>query len=482
MTDLASAFGLEPESEAEERTPADEFVLDDGARVAVVGGGPAGSFTSLFLLDMAERMGLDLQVDLYEPHDYSRPGPAGCNHCGGIVSESLVQLLAAEGISLPGTVVQRGIDAYLVHMGVGQARIETPLQEKRIAAMHRGAGPRGLLDPRWASFDGFLQELAEKRGANLIRQRVDGLSWDDGRPQVSVKKQAPVTYDLLVGAVGINTRAIELFADLGFGYRPPETTRTYISEFPLGEEQIDRYLGNCMNVFLLNLPRLEFAALIPKGDFVTVCLLGEDIDEELVETFLSTPQVRSCLPPGWQIPDKLCHCAPAISVGAAHQPYTDRVVLVGDCGVTRLFKDGIGAAYRTAKAAATTAVFHGVSADHFREHYQPAMRAIASDNRFGQVIFAFTRQIQRLACGRRAVLRMVRSEQGGQGAQRMSTIMWDTFTGSAPYRDIFRRALHPAFVAGLAWHGATEILRSLWYLLPGIRQPTPGTEIADIAG
>ena len=40
-------------------------------------------------------------VDIYEPRSFGRCGPAGCNHCGGIVSELLVQILAAEGIRLP---------------------------------------------------------------------------------------------------------------------------------------------------------------------------------------------------------------------------------------------------------------------------------------------------------------------------------------------------------------------------------------------
>jgi hypothetical protein len=60
---------------------------------------------------MAEWAGIELEVDLYEPRDFSSPGPAGCNMCGEVISESLVQLLAAEGIELPPTVVQRGIDS-----------------------------------------------------------------------------------------------------------------------------------------------------------------------------------------------------------------------------------------------------------------------------------------------------------------------------------------------------------------------------------
>ena len=81
-------------------------------------------------------------------------------------------------------------------------------------------------------------------------------------------------YDLVVGAVGVNSTTVKMFESLGMGYRQPKTTRTFICEFYLGKEIIRAYLGTSMHVFLLHLPRLEFAALIPKGDYVTVVLLG----------------------------------------------------------------------------------------------------------------------------------------------------------------------------------------------------------------
>ncbi|MBT8443281.1 MAG: hypothetical protein KJO13_00955, partial [Gammaproteobacteria bacterium] len=65
--------------------------LNDGSRVAVVGGGPAGSMFGYFLLDMAKHIGVKLDVDIYEPRNFRRVGPGGCNHCGGVVSESLIQ-------------------------------------------------------------------------------------------------------------------------------------------------------------------------------------------------------------------------------------------------------------------------------------------------------------------------------------------------------------------------------------------------------
>jgi flavin-dependent dehydrogenase len=122
------------------------LVLEEGSRVAVVGGGPAGSLFAYFVRLFARRVDRDIRVDIYEPRDFWARGPTGCNMCGGMVSESLVQNLALDGINLPDTVVQRGIDSYVLHTEGGSCRLDTPALEKRIAAVHRGGGPRN-----WAS-------------------------------------------------------------------------------------------------------------------------------------------------------------------------------------------------------------------------------------------------------------------------------------------------------------------------------------------
>jgi hypothetical protein len=148
-----------------------------------------------------------------------------------------------------------------------------------------------------------------------------------------------------------------------------------------------------------------------------------------------------------------CHCYPQINVEAAVRPFADRMVWVGDCGVARLYKDGIGSAYRTAKAAARAAVFHGVSADDFKKHFWPACRALDVDNSIAKVVFGVTHLIQHSRVLRRGVVRMTAREQAGEGGSRqMSSVLWDTFTGSAPYRDILQRTLNPGFPLALAWN------------------------------
>ncbi len=433
------------------------LVLEDGSRIGVVGGGPAGSLFAYFLLNFAREMEMDLHVDIYESRDFTKPGPVGCNMCGGIVSESLIQALALEGINLPSTVVQRGIESYVLHTDEKSIKIETPLREKRIAAVHRGGGPRDSKVLKWGGLDGYLLNLARDMGANVISAKVSETRSDDGRPQVQTKDSAQ-TYDLLVGATGVNSASWQLYENLGFKAAPPGTTKTFITEINLGNEVITEYFGDSMQMFLLELPRLDCAAIIPKGDFATVVLLGRDIDQELVQAFLSSRAVKRCFPDSWDPGQGVCHCSPKINVRETSQPFLDRVVLVGDAGVSRLYKDGIGAAYRTAKAAARTAIFAGVSASDFQKYYSRTYRSIGMDNRFGFLIFGVVHQIKRVKLLLKGTLRMTAKEQSQSGAaRRMSIVLWDMFTGSAPYRDIFFRTLDPRFVGRLLFESAFAI-------------------------
>jgi len=425
-----------------------DFTLRDGSRIAVVGGGPAGSFFSYFLLKMANAIDLEIEVDIFEPRSFQYCGPAGCNHCGGIVSELLVQTLATEGIVLPRSVVQRGVESYVVHMDVGDVQIESPVHEQRIAALYRGNGPREGGDASLESFDGYLQGMASDQGANIVRKLITDVSSRDGLPYLRFADGDAESYDLVTVASGVNSNFIKLLDDLPGDFEPPKTTRGYICEFHSTKEEILRILGKSVHVFLLDIPRFEFAAIIPKGEFATVVMVGEDLDQQLVHKFLNDPVVRRAFPTD-KIPC-VCSCSPLINLGARKRPYGDRIVMVGDSGITRLYKDGIGAAFRTGKAAATAAVFHGVSSEDFAKHYWPACKRIVNDNRVGKVMFATNAIMKNSRLTRQAMLTMAQREQAKAEAKpHMSSLLWNMFTGSAPYVEMFRGTLHPGFIYNL---------------------------------
>lgn len=442
-------------------TPRKEIELKDGSSIAVVGGGPAGSFFTYFALDLARRYDLKINIDVYEAKDFTCPGPAGCNNCGGIVAESLVQMLSTDGIILPSSIIRRGIYSYTLHMEQGKTVINTPRKEQRIASVFRGSGPKNFANNEQLSFDNYLLGLCVKKGAKIIIDRItEAKRVEDGiiiRAKNSIEKK----YDLVVGASGLNSKTLELFQSICPGFVPPATIRASISEFQLESEMMDKFFGNSMHVFLLNLPKVTFGALIPKGKYVTLVLLGDEMSKQTVERFLAAEQVKGCFPPDIQLKDAaLCKCFPFINISASRNPYDDRVVLVGDSASSKLYKNGIGAAYLTGRAAARTVIFHGISKSSFKKTYYPVCKNLNLDNNVGKFIFWVTRIIQKSDFLKKGLFQMVVNEQKAEEKKRlMSSVLWDTFTGSAGYRNIFIRFLNPKLLLTLLWNIITSIIK-----------------------
>lgn len=436
-----------------------KLILENGSKIGVVGGGPAGSFFTFFAFDLAKRMGINIEIDIYEIKNFTDSGPAGCNHCGGIVSKSLVQMLLTDGIVLPPEVVRRGIDTYTLHLEHGTTVIDTLLREQRIVSMFRGKGPLGATTSTIQSFDGYLQGLCEKKGAKIYNEKVTDVENEpDGI--ILTANQSKRKYDLVVGAVGLNPRTLKIFQKIVPSFKPPKTTKTYICEYYLGSETINKYFGNSMHVFLLDLPGIKFGALIPKGNYVTLVLLGKEINKEMVDSFVNSETVRACFPEGTELVNITpCQCFPSINIKSGKNPYSDRVVLIGDSSSSKLYKNGIGSAYITGKAAANTAFLDGISKEDFKKSFQPVCSKLDTDNTVGKLIFFVTTIIQKSLFLKKALFRMVVKEQGKErGKREMSSLLWDTFTGSSPYMKIFLRTLNPFLVANLLWNILKEII------------------------
>lgn len=212
------------------------YLLEDGAEIGVIGGGPAGSFFSIFALKMAKIMDRELNITIFEPKDFKKDGPGGCNRCGGIISELLVQTLAVEGINFPDSVVRKGIHSYKLHTNHGDVNIATPELEKTIATIYRGGGPKGMAESGKESFDNFLLSQAIKEGAVHKPVRIDGIEFKKGKPVLFSKKTEIMEADLVVGAFGVNSTTPKIFENLGFGYKEPPVITAAIAEIKMDED------------------------------------------------------------------------------------------------------------------------------------------------------------------------------------------------------------------------------------------------------
>jgi flavin-dependent dehydrogenase len=417
--------------------------LGNGSQVVIVGGGPAGTFTALHLLYQASKAHKNIEITILEARDFSRPGPGGCNKCAGILSSKLIKNMESLDLQLPAEVIQSELQAYVLHLGDEQLLLHPPDPAKYIMSVYRGGGPRLGSLPYPHSFDDWLLNQARARGANILRMRVRAIL-PGSRPKVVTAHQE-FEPDLVIVATGVNSRSP---LDPVWRYRPPHTEIMAQDELPLPASLLD----NCVHIFFDYPKGLIFGGLTPKGRYTNISLLGQGLPADAVKYFLGGHGLELLLS---ENPVSLCGCNPHVTVLPAKGYFADRLVVVGDAAVTRLYKDGIGAAFVTAQAVARTAIQRGISRRDFAMGYRPVCLRIARDNFYGRILFllwAFTRRSRFL---RETWMRAIWDEVNRPSSDRILTsVLWSMFTGDESYRKIFWRsfgwpALWRLFYSGL---------------------------------
>ncbi len=412
-------------------------------RIAVVGGGPAGSFFALYALKYAQAVGRDISVTIYEAKDFRRFGQPGCNMCAGLIPVTVLYRFRELGLAIPPEVILGHINAYSLHTSAGVLNATQPDAHAEIVSVYRGAGPwHGRLLGQ-ASFDALLLEEAVSRGARLRRSYVEAIRRD--RPVEIVSGGETERFDLAVLASGLNGRPVSL---PGFSYRPPPAGSMCQTELYLGEQEVQRRLGSSVHIFLPPDEIATYGILIPKGSFISASLLNARSQMRSMDQFLGLDEVKSVL--GTQVRWS-CGCLPKISVGLARDFVDDGFVAVGDAGATRLYKNGIGSALVTAERAARTAICRGCTKDDFAVSYLPLCRAIDQDNRIGRLLFLQVPLLKRFGPIPVAHDRIASGANRHRAASELHTrILWGMFTGAYSYRQLFRMGMSPALLAQLA--------------------------------
>lgn len=384
----------------------------------------------------AREAGVNLEVTIYEPRDFDQPGPKGCNMCAGIIPGFVLREMESFGLDLPPGLVQSRIDAYVLHVPIGALHAAAPDLDAHAVSVYRGNGPRHSGFPPPISFDGFLLAEAERRGAYVVRERVEEVCLTPRRWVRTSSAQSAC--DLVVLATGVKASGLTI---RGGSYTAPSTRAMAQTEIFLGGEEVRQRLGSSIHVFLPRAAHLAFGTLVPKGAFANLSLLGEDLGPRSVGQFLRLPEVAAVLRPG---PQRVCACHPRIAVSAGRAFWGDGFVAVGDSAVTRLYKNGIGTALVMARQAARTAVQMGISHQDFTRGYAPLCGQIARDNIFGRLLFALTGLLRRDGVFARAYLDTIAREQERPVAQRtLSRILWGMFTGSDSYRGLTGMLFRP---------------------------------------
>ncbi|MBI5167718.1 MAG: hypothetical protein HY998_08310 [candidate division NC10 bacterium] len=422
----------------------EELKLKDGSSVAVIGGGPAGSFFSIHALNLARSRGWKLKLTIFDRKFFEDCGPLGCNMCAGAIGSGLVGRLQQLNLPLPPNVVRHEIKGYVFHAFENFAALHGGPEEK-IYTVFRGAGPlRRDADQDKVSFDQHLLNVAASMGAEVLHEGVNEVVLPSQKGERALIKygggRGIYETDLLVGAFGVNTRMTER---LPFGYRPPETWHTCQAEIEVGRAFNREVLQDMIHIFSPLGSGLIFSALTPKGDYLTVTGIGEHVKIKDLLREMDSSEMGRFLPREWSI---LCHCHPRVPVTSAERPFTDRLVIIGDANCSRFLKSGIESAYFTAFFAADTAFRKGISKEDFALHYHSRCRSMfGRDNWYGKLMFTLHRLASSNRVLSRSYLEVVKREQSrpNDASRILSHVLWYMFTGDAPYKKIFFQILRP---------------------------------------
>jgi flavin-dependent dehydrogenase len=440
--------------------------LRDNDCVAIVGGGPAGSFFAIHLLQEAKRLHRPLDVVIVEKRGLTDLGTEGfqcrgCNFCAGGISPRLNEILAEHGLAVPEEVIQGRIDYVWIQGQWKNFRLRVP-KGMQMYSVFRGSLP-SRRSGRSGGFDAFLLSEAVKKGARILHGNVEAMAYAaSGMPRLLVRPKSGERVSLEASfvtiATGINSHGGRDYRDdalitslqrMNPGFVPGKSRKAFIFELEVGEDYLARQMHR--ELYFIEYASkhlaLEHTALVPKGRFLTVAMIGKCIDEaslpqdspQLVHDFLTLPQIERILP-GLAATPIACACAPRMTVTTARSPFGDRFAIIGDAVGSRLNKDGLFSAHVTASRLAQSMLQDGIDKQALAKGYGKAIQWLAADNRFGRMVFgasrvAFTTPVlSRITYQAFATECKVRDER----SRPLSTVLWKIASGTADYREVLR--------------------------------------------
>jgi flavin-dependent dehydrogenase len=346
--------------------------LRDGGRVVVIGGGPGGASAALALKRGARSQGQSIQVTIVEGKKFF--GEQHHNQCVGVLSPPIIQLIEQDlGVPFPSWLIQGEIAGYVLHSRRRQLRLEGE------------AHPSVVL--RRVQFDAYLLEAACERGAELVSARATGIEFHDTKVVVYTENK-PLEADVIIGAFGLDEGTAVLF-HRNVGYKPPPALGAIVTKVHHSCQTLSEPCS-WIHAFLPPSSKIEFSAITPKENHLTLNIAGKKVDSEMMRLFLNNPAVQnvmSDLDAGcFDCLNDLNFYRGAFPCGLAKNFAGDRFVMVGDAaGLVRAFKGkGVTSAVQTGIRAADTILNTGISRLAF-ESYHQANRDITSDMLYGKV-------------------------------------------------------------------------------------------------
>ena len=406
--------------------------LGNGDTICILGGGPGGASCAIALKREARNLGKDIRVVIFEQKSFRKHRQY--NQCIGVLSPPLETILKERlGVELSGRLALKIIKGYRLHSDN--------------LSLDLDGEDHGLT---WAvsrsHFDALLLDEAQKAGAEVINCRVTGLEFSDENVMV-YGEGATCSASAVVGAFGLDDGACKIL-ELATSYRQPEFLNTIITRLfhdgGFSEEE-----DSTINAFLLSIKGMEFGAVTPKQDHLSVNIAGKDVSAKVMLEFLRSAPVQRFLPHK-RLKDKpLEYFKGKFPIAPARNLFGDRYVTIGDAaGLIRPFKGkGINSACLTGDFAARTIMNAGVSRKAFQNYIEQCSE-LTGDLWYGRVLRTMTNISTRVKF-------MDRLLKIAERDPVFMDCMFNCVSGQLPYRKIFENTI--SLKLGLSF--SQEIMR-----------------------
>jgi len=400
--------------------------IRDGGKVVIIGGGPGGTAAAISLIMGAQAAGRSIRVILLEGKMFA--DERHHNQCAGVLSPPIDRLFKeALCLPIPTHLSRDAIHGYVLHT------------DRRSVILDGDAEPSMAV--RRVQFDAYMLEAARLRGAEVLSARATDLEFHADRVVVYTESE-PLDADVVVGAFGLDEGTAAIF-NRSVGYHPPPALSSVVTKYHPGEAAMERF-GHRIHAFLPGTPRIEFGAITPKGNHLTINIAGATVDTTMLDQFMSRPYVRRALPDlenAGRFDDKdMRYFKGRFPCGLARNFTGDRFVLLGDAaGLVRAFKGkGITSAVQTGVRAAHTILHDGISAEAFRS-YMDANRDITQDLLYGQLMRRFTILAARTGL-MHSILKAAEQDTG------LNRALFDAVSAHQPYSKVLHQAVSPASI------------------------------------
>jgi len=302
----------------------------------------------------------------------------------GVLSPPIDDILERQlKVPFPWHLVHRKINGYVMHSDT-QKILLTGNDEPSYSV-------------RRVTFDDYMLQQARQRGVKVVQGRVTDLEFTPHRVMIYSDSEN-ISADVVVGAFGLDDGGCKLF-ERATKYKLPRFLDSIVTNIKPNEQFLMGF-GNYIHAFLPSFRRIEFGAVTPKVDHLTVNIAGAHVTAADMDRFLNFPPVREILPPEFN-PETTELTLPLhfvqgqgqtyfkgrFPISVAHGIFGDRYVVVGDAaGMVRPFKGkGVNSGFLTGIRAANTIMKVGISQKAFKVYYR-SCSDVTDDLIYGKVL------------------------------------------------------------------------------------------------